>query len=199
MPNWAESDITIKGDRKALDHIEEIKFDFNKIIPQPEGLRLDCDSDVCAMCKQPYLKELYKKNGTLRGPHDYYCEDCDVGDNIGGRLHSDNIDDSGLKDNEKKLATQWQKEYGTASWYDWNCSHWNTKWNVGDVEFDRVDANTLHVKFDTAWSPPEPIFEKLARDLKVAIDVHVGGEVDDEYNLEYGDPNYKDKVYCDSK
>ena len=97
--------------------------------------------------------------------------------------------------NEKKLAIQWQKEYGTASWYDWNCGHWNTKWNVGDVEFDRVNANTLHVKFDTAWSPPVPIFEKLASDLNVAIDVHVGGEVDDEYNLEYGDMNYKNKMY----
>ena len=189
MPNWAESDIIIKGDSKALDHIEEIKFDFNKIIPQPEGLRLDCDSDICAMCKQPYTKELYKKNGTLRSLYDYYCEDCNIGDNIGCRLHSDNIDDSGLKDNEKKLAIQWQKEYGTASWYDWNCNHWGTKWNVriDEVEFDRVDANTLQVKFDTAWSPPVPIFEKLARDLKVAIDVHVGGEVDDEYDLEYGD------------
>ena len=162
---------------KALDHIEEIKFDFDKIIPQPEGLRLDCDSDVCAMCKQPYLKELYKKNGTLRGPHDYYCEDCNIGDNIGGRLHSDNIDDSGLKDNEKKLATQWQKEYGTASWYDWNCSHWNTKWNVGDVEFDRVDANTLHVKFDTAWSPPVEWLESTSKKYS-----HL------RFHLRYGEP-----------
>ena len=189
MPNWAESNIIIKGDSKALDYIQEIKFDFDKIIPQPEGLRLDCDSDVCAMCKQPYLKELYKENGTLKRPNDYFCEDCDVDDNIGGRLHSDNIGDSDLTDNEKKLATQWQKEYGTASWDDWNCAHWNTKWNVNinDVEFDRVDANTLHVKFVTAWSPPHQIFEKLASDLKVAIDVHVGGEVDEEYDLVYGD------------
>ena len=58
---------------------------------------------------------------------------------------------------------------------------------INDVEFDRVDANTLHVKFVTAWSPPHQIFEKLASDLKVAIDVHVGGEVDEEYDLVYGD------------
>ena len=206
MPNWAESNIVITGTVKAIDNIVNTKFDFNKIIPEPKGLALDCDEITCAMCEKPYLKELYKKNGTLKHPNDHHCEDCDVSDNIGGRVHTDDIDSTDLTENEKKLAKQWIKEYGTASWYDWNVAHWNTKWNVNpdDVSIERSTtqpdritelsahdtiADQLEVHFSTAWDSPTQIFMKLALDYNVMIKVDVSGEVDKPWSDEYDGVN----------
>lgn len=48
------------------------------------------------------------------------------------------------------------------NWYEWNWDNWGTKWNACEVCVHREDDNHLHVSFDTAWSFPEPIWEKLA-------------------------------------
>lgn len=47
------------------------------------------------------------------------------------------------------------------NWYDWNLSHWGTKWDASEVALD-VDQvagqpEVLSLRFDTPWSPPEPI------------------------------------------
>ncbi len=50
--------------------------------------------------------------------------------------------------------------YGSANWYDWSISHWKTKWDAYNSSFNESD-NTLW--FDTAWSCPIPVLEKLAK------------------------------------
>jgi len=49
----------------------------------------------------------------------------------------------------------------TSGWYDWRLQHWGTKWDIYNATCDRMDANTLVLSFDTAWSPPIPIYDKL--------------------------------------
>lgn len=49
--------------------------------------------------------------------------------------------------------------HGYNSWYDWSCHFWGTKWNSYD--FSIIDNDT--VKFDTAWSSPDPIFMEISR------------------------------------
>lgn len=41
-------------------------------------------------------------------------------------------------------------------WYGWAVSNWGTKWDIGGSgEFiEQPDANTLLLKFDSAWAPP---------------------------------------------
>lgn len=51
------------------------------------------------------------------------------------------------------------KHYGSPNWYDWCCSHWGTKWNASNTNYDE-ENECLH--FNTAWSAPEPIFVALA-------------------------------------
>jgi hypothetical protein len=52
-------------------------------------------------------------------------------------------------------------------WYNWNLTHWGTKWSAGEVWNDRisdeskVEGHTSY-NFDTAWSPAEPIAAALA-------------------------------------
>jgi hypothetical protein len=48
----------------------------------------------------------------------------------------------------------------TPNWYQWSCSHWGTKWNAYDMVVD-----TDGIRFETAWSCPEPIVRKLAEML----------------------------------
>ncbi len=48
-------------------------------------------------------------------------------------------------------------------WYHWNITNWGTKWDITkkQVEFEYEDSEQLEMEFDTAWSPPEPICERL--------------------------------------
>ena len=47
------------------------------------------------------------------------------------------------------------------NWYDWNCEHWGTKWDACEPD-EFWDNDSLELKFNTAWSQPEPIFEAIA-------------------------------------
>jgi hypothetical protein len=64
---------------------------------------------------------------------------------------------------------------GYRSWHDWSVDHWGTKWNADycsetvTIKQCRdkgsettVDAELFYC-FDTAWAPPMPIFEALAK------------------------------------
>ena len=48
-----------------------------------------------------------------------------------------------------------------SGWYDWRLQNWGTKWDVYNATCDRMDENTLVLSFDTAWSPPIAVFDKL--------------------------------------
>lgn len=48
--------------------------------------------------------------------------------------------------------------FGFQSWYDWSLKNWGTKWNSYSVEFH---ANLVQMK--TAWYPPGPVIQELAR------------------------------------
>ena len=45
------------------------------------------------------------------------------------------------------------------AWWDWRVQNWGTKWEA-DFESD-LDTNTLTLRFDSAWSPPVPIYREL--------------------------------------
>jgi hypothetical protein len=57
------------------------------------------------------------------------------------------------------------EKYGVRSWYEWSIQHWGTKWNAFYAEVTDNGDGSLHVKFETAWSFPFPIFEKLVSDF----------------------------------
>ena len=53
-------------------------------------------------------------------------------------------------------------------WYSWNCDNWGTKWDVceqfiEDYDLDSDEYGRIVYSFLTAWSPPEPFVEKLAK------------------------------------
>ena len=52
-------------------------------------------------------------------------------------------------------------EENIPNWYDWNCANWGTKWNSYHGELIEASEDVFVAQFETAWSPPEPIFDKL--------------------------------------
>lgn len=66
--------------------------------------------------------------------------------------------------------------YGSANWYDWCVSRWGTKWDAYNSSFNESD-NTLW--FDTAWTCPIPVLNKLA-EICCINDVRFEGEWADE-------------------
>ncbi|HKD36266.1 MAG TPA: hypothetical protein VKB78_05680, partial [Pirellulales bacterium] len=56
-------------------------------------------------------------------------------------------------------------KYRALMWHEWCSDHWGTKWNAYDAGVTNNEDGSLHVNFDTAWSFPFPIFEKLVVDF----------------------------------
>ena len=58
--------------------------------------------------------------------------------------------------------TKAEAETGFSNWYDWSIEKWGTQWDAYDYEEKERAAGRFVFKFETAWSFPEPVFEKLA-------------------------------------
>jgi hypothetical protein len=60
-----------------------------------------------------------------------------------------------------------KKYFGFKDWYDYCVSEWGTKWDIGHGDgygtklMKDLDKNTLHLGFDSAWSPPIRAYEKM--------------------------------------
>ena len=56
------------------------------------------------------------------------------------------------------------------NWYDWNVRNWGTKWDVAnhdgdeypDTEITSEGTGMIGYRFNTAWSPPVEVIEKLS-------------------------------------
>ena len=55
---------------------------------------------------------------------------------------------------------------GHDNWYDWCVENWGTKWDVGGEVIDFEDTgDSVRLEFDTAWCPPNGIYEKLVEEF----------------------------------
>ena len=46
-------------------------------------------------------------------------------------------------------------------WYNWNIDNWGTKWDRCDLEIIDNYKNSICMRFETAWGPPEWIHDKV--------------------------------------
>jgi len=60
-------------------------------------------------------------------------------------------------------ARKLRKLYGADNWYDWSVQNWGTKWNSYHDEVEYDGEESLVYRFDTAWSPPEPVIVALRK------------------------------------
>ena len=164
MPNWCENVVTVHADTEGelqrfvayvRDYNEDPKkdypFSFNKILPLPSELQgIGSPTQIC----------------TPDEYHEWIKEHQPTYEN-GGRPIT------------KVMSERFKKQYGVDNWYDWQTINWGTKWDITDENiFTEIDGTTAEYRFDTAWGPPEGIYEHLVETFP-----------DHEINWYYHEPN----------
>lgn len=71
---------------------------------------------------------------------------------------------------DQRIASNVEK-YGFKDWYDWCLSNWNTKWDIGEVEVEWADSESISARFETAWSPPTTAYAQLV-EMGFSIEAH---------------------------
>ena len=163
MPNWVTARITLNGSeenvKKVLDFVrtEDVDengkeftrlFDFNKVIPMPEELNIESGS--AGNWGMRYI--------LLKAKHaiEYDDNDWDFIKSMEKRKAENEDDFNRMIDLGTKYLMNIAK-YGYKDWYDWKVANHGTKWGACDAE---VEGN--QITFDTAWSFPAPVIEKLS-------------------------------------
>jgi len=80
---------------------------------------------------------------------------------------------------EIELA-RWEKNqarlhelYGYTNWYDWAVKERGTKWDCYAGEMTRLSPAEVDLCFQTAWSLPEPVFNKMFEMYGDTMDFHI--------------------------
>lgn len=169
MPNHVENIIILKGDKKQIrEMLEAIKnddyglgtVDFNKIIPMPKDLNIEAGSRTDRGLKA-------------------YSDFIDV--YVFGRNEAEALkaiqsippesekaflrQRSDIKADEWELGkTAWNniQNYGAPTWYEWCINNWGTKWSAYGYDEDTDYSQNENLRFQTAWSAPHSVIEKLA-------------------------------------
>lgn len=56
------------------------------------------------------------------------------------------------------------RQYGHQDWYDWRMANWGCKWDVDpDCTFVTVGKSDIWISCDTAWGPPDRLYEEIAK------------------------------------
>ena len=150
MPNWCQNRLIIRGYntediekfKKFFENKDgEFEFSFNKVIPFPEELK-GISFPVNIVSQEEY-EEQQKNPNSSPNPRSKYN-----------------------KPITKDMSNNLIKKYNYNNWYDWSNANWGTKW---DIINDRLafnyneDSYNIILLFQTAWSPPVPVIEKLKK------------------------------------
>lgn len=169
MPNHITNILKISGNQskieeclKAISSIQKdeqgnehhLLIDFQKIVPRPASLDITSGgkvSEAMALIKNDddYFKSMLEypwvKHEGLKSVEE-------IKEHYKRTLTSEEIE-------EGRKAIHNEKEYGCRDWYDWSCNNWGTKWNA----YDQFSSDFGKISFDTAWSTPFPVIQKLAQ------------------------------------
>ena len=189
MPNWVYNSLTIEGD-SAL--IADVKRLLNRPFVQKHD---NWNSET---------REMEVKDFTYSNPvfafHNIY-----------------NHRQAGISDEDYIKQPDHSKsplDFSGNNWYDWNVTNWGTKWDVAvhdndkypETELMEENTTSLAYRFNTAWSPPLPIIQKLSFDyptlditLSYQEETGWGGETTLRAGVITSDQNYESQCRdCDS-
>jgi hypothetical protein len=143
-------------------------FDFETILPMPAILKdIPASSDV-SLAVEALTGKSMEQLVVDRNPDDPHAQ------MALGVHQSFQMPDRRAKDQERHAAltpAQLQmgaraleaiEQCGYPTWYEWCNATWGTKWNAYELEIVTDEAQMLVLRFQTAWSTPAPVFEKLA-------------------------------------
>jgi len=168
MPNNVSHEVEFSGNQEKIDELfafikGENHIDFEKIIPLPEELKGTC-SPTRIVSQEEYNEWIRKRDNNELTQYERES-----------------------KPITQTMSNDFKRKYGYDNWYDWKCNVWNTKWNA---YYQRREGNTIF--FDTAWSTPHPIFQKLSEIFpQVTINVKFA---DEDFGYNCGNYVYEEGV-----
>lgn len=192
----------VEVDDKGQKH-RALRFDFNRIILRPKILEKTESSSAVSMglliLGRPEIMTdgfavLSLEDEVARYLDFPWVRDAGITDYDGLKaLLAERCPDCITK---ARLAIRAHEECGHASWYSWSIANWGTKWNAYGLDILREHEDVFEFRFDTAWSPPEPVFAALA-DRPECNDLHITIRGFDEgwgfaYRAEIADGIYND-------
>lgn len=168
MPNHVANRIEFYGDKENINKVlnlikgEEECIDFNKIIPMPTSLQISSssDNDIAILC---YLSnKMERPFDDLDKNYLKYITNM-FDDNWASTLYYKRLPNRKENFDELyelgKACCENISNYGHTCWYTWCREYWGTKWNAYD---QYIDEKTNIIYFNTAWSCPMPVLDKLA-------------------------------------
>ena len=165
MPNWCENTLEIYGDEDKMKEFYDFfggrdklqdNFCFNNIKTLPQEL------DGTRSPSNIVSQETYDKYTELEKKHNIKDSQDVVRLHKEGTITEEERDMLWQEGITQEMSDRLVSEYGYDNWYDWQVNHWGTKWDInGDVGINDIDDETCSLVFQTAWSPPEPIVDKL--------------------------------------
>ena len=217
MPNHVHNILSFKGDQSEISRLLSLiqyddeeeenngigTIDFNKVIPMPKELHetpeSSTKSDGMALVlhfSNPKNKKSYEGINKM-SPSDFeYYVSMYKNENKFRTVKTT------LSDKEVQRMTQYtsidelislgvkalgnMKKYGATCWYPWAIKNWGTKWNSYDNWYDGKSIIT----FNTAWSAPHSVIEKIAEMFPSVEIIHRWADEDIGSNC--GKFTYKD-------
>ena len=203
MPNHITNLITVTGDADKVAafraaHVREIDgrplFDFDTIIPKPQCVKdtsrdfnpTDHLATVGNAQVELYALALLRRGGhfTERARYPWIPSDVRTWDDVVTWLAAKypTVDKWG------RAALRCAADTGYPGWYEWSCANWGTKWGAYEYKERSHEPGRFVFEFQTAWSPPRPIFNKAAEIWpELTIDVEAIDEGGPEYVGRYHD------------
>lgn len=148
MPNHVAHRCFVRGDANEIERLRTLvlveedgktTFECDRVIPMPDAVKATMNGPPLG---DPAKYEQYCKQQELLRQR---CKEATSGDTWRDYLG--------------------QEQSGYESWFDWCCNKWGTKWGVYSYEEVDYDGKNWVFTFETAWSPPQPVIEKLFTEL----------------------------------
>ena len=172
MPNHVTNILSFAGDAGRISELknkiqggEDQGIDFDKIIPRPNSLDITSGSKVDYGVAVIMFRE--KGDASKLIPILNYpwvkAENINTPEKLANYLVKEDKADLEMA----RIALDNLEKYGHQDWYSWSIANWGTKWNAYSVS---DDGDTI--TFDTAWSTPLPVIQKLSEmfpDVRITL------------------------------
>ena len=144
MPNWCMNEVRVNGNEKDLTKFK----DLVKSETEPFSFQsvIPMPNELKGTRSPAYI--------ISQEEYDSWVDDTNLG--VGKPI-------------TLEMSNRFEREYGFDNWYDWQTTNWGTKWDVSDVEMED-SISWVDYKFETAWSPPEGIYNELTK-LFTTVDI----------------------------
>jgi hypothetical protein len=164
MPNWVISRIFITGPEEKIKEFEdrvidmsgdaEKVFSFQRISPTPAEL-----VNTMSPSPRPTIQKVINNKGEEETVEIYpmFLNEWEMKAAAGrGETPPEPIV---CNNATPQMCEELILKYGRSNWYDWQLFNWGTKWDANESFYNKEDKI---LQFETAWSVPAPIHQKMA-------------------------------------